>query len=264
MNRRKFIQTSMAATGVAGAAQVSSVTAFAQAGPNAGPQQYLSLRRYLIKSPENKKLVADFLEKAAIPALNRAGLKPVGVFYEMADSGGHDIYTLLSFPTLERFASIGLTLREDGTFMEDAKDYLSTEKSNPAYERIEATLLRTFTGYPRVQIPRKGDRIFELRTYESHNEYKAYLKREMFNEAELDLFRKVKLDGVFYGEALVASNLPQLTYMLAYKDKEEKDKNWKAFLGHPDWEVLKNNDRYKDTVSKIISKMLAPAPYSQV
>ena len=262
MNRRNFLKTSVVATGVVGATQFSTSTATAQ--ENQGPQQYLSWRRYIIKSAENKKLVDDYLKTAAIPALNRAGIKPVGAFHEMPDANDHSISLLTSFPSLEKLDSIARTLAEDAEFMDAAHDYLNTEKSNPAYERIEGTLLKSFAGYPKIVTPRKGERIFELRTYESHNEMKAYLKVEMFNEAELDIFRKVHLDGVFYGSAMVASNLPQLTYMLAYKDMEERKKNWDAFLSHPDWDVLKNNDRYKDTVSKIISKYLSPAPYSQI
>ena len=264
MNRRNFIKTSMAATSVVGASQLSSISAQAEEKTEQGPQQYLSWRRYVIKTDDQKKLVADFLKNAAIPALNRAGVKPVGVFYEMPDSDDHSVYVLTSFYSLERFASLGRTLSEDGVFMDAARDYLHTEKSSPAYERIESMLMKSFSGYPKIQTPRQGDRIFELRTYESHNELKAFLKVEMFNEAELDIFRRVNLDGVFYGQALAAPNLPQLTYLLAYKDQAERKKNWDAFLSHPDWEVLKNNERYKDTVSKIIAKFLIPAPYSQI
>ena len=57
------------------------------------------------------------------------------------------------------------------------------------------------------------------------------------------------------------------------KDEEEKKKCWNAFRTNEDWNVLKNNDRYADTVSKIHSKMLEaysnstnglPAPISCV
>ena len=124
--------------------------------------------------------------------------------------------------------------------------------------------MRAFTGVPTVQIPRTGERIFELRVYESHNELKAQLKIEMFNVAELAIFKKVGLDPVFFGETLVGANLPNLTYMLGYKDMEEHDRAWKAFLEDPDWIVLKDQERYRDTVSKIINRFLKPTGYSQI
>ena len=124
--------------------------------------------------------------------------------------------------------------------------------------------MHAFTGAPRVEIPRSGERIFELRVYESHSEWKAQLKIEMFNAAELAIFEKVGLNHVFFGEALVGPNLPNLTYMLGYRDMPEHDQAWKAFLEHPDWIALKEQERYRDTVSKIINRFLQPTSYSQI
>ncbi len=115
-----------------------------------------------------------------------------------------------------------------------------------------------------MEIPRTGERIFELRIYESHNELKARLKIEMFNQAELAIFEKVGLDHVFFGQTLVGANLPNLTYMLGYRDMAEHDQAWKAFLEHPDWLALKDQERYRDTVSKIVNRFLKPTDYSQI
>ena len=149
-------------------------------------------------------------------------------------------------------------------FADAAQEYLNTDKASPAYKRIESSLMISFAGMPRVEIPRTGERIFELRTYESHNESKAALKVEMFNEAELDIFRKVGLDAVFFGQSIFGPDLPNLTYMLGYKDMDEHAKAWKAFLAHPDWNQLKANERYKDTVSKIRKRFLRPTDFSQI
>lgn len=70
--------------------------------------------------------------------------------------------------------------------------------------------------------------------------------------------------GVFYGEAITGANLPNLTYMIAYKNMEERKAAWGRFSKHPDWQILKKNERYKDTVSKIVQKYLVPASYSQI
>jgi hypothetical protein len=63
---------------------------------------------------------------------------------------------------------------------------------------------------------------------------------------------------------LIGPNIPNLTYMLVYKDQKMRGKNWQAFLKHPDWDRMKNMEIYKDTVSKIVARFLDPAPYSQV
>jgi len=260
MKRRTFIRTSVAGSLLAGTATLPTASA-QNAG---GAQQILELRRYELKTADQRALVDDYLQKAYVPAVNRIGIKPVGVFYEMPEANDLSVYRLTPFASLEQFSSIRQVLAEDETFHSAALPFFTTEKGSPAYARIDTTLMRAFSGSPKVKVPREGDRIFEMRTYESHDELKSYLKVEMFNEAELEIFRKVKLDGVFYGEVLAGGTMPRLTYMLAYKDKAEREANWKAFLEHPDWNTLKAEERYKDTVSKITATFLRPALYSQI
>jgi hypothetical protein len=190
---------------------------------------------------------------------------PVGVFTELTPAAGLSIYTLTPFNALEDWLSLGERLVVDQQFLAAAEDYLSVAKDAPAYERIENQLMIAFAGYPRVKTPRTGERVFELRTYESHSEVQAKLKIEMFNEGgELKIFENVGLDGVFFGETLVGSNLPNLTYMLAYQDMAEHERAWQAFRSDPEWMQLREQERYRDTVSKIINRFLKPADYSQI
>ncbi|MCA9419313.1 MAG: NIPSNAP family protein, partial [Candidatus Omnitrophica bacterium] len=90
-------------------------------------------------------------------------------------------------------------------------------------------------------------------------------KIHMFNEGgEIDLFRRVGLAPVFFGEALVGSLLPHLTYMVTFEDMEAHDKNWKAFIDSPEWKELKENPYYKDTVSNITKIFLRAADCSDI
>ena len=208
--------------------------------------------------------VSDFLKKALIPGLTRAGIKPVGVFVDVDASKDLSIYTLMPFDSLQQYLGLPQTLMGDAEFAKAAETYLNTSQAEPAYQRIDDSLMLAFEGMPNVEIPRTGDRIFELRIYESHNELKAALKIEMFNEGELEIFRKVGLDAVFFGQSLFGPDLPNLTYMLGYKDMDEHAKAWKAFLEHPDWQTLKAVERYRETVSKIRNRFLRPLEYSQI
>lgn len=263
MNRRSFLKSSVAATAVAGVAQMS--TARADHHESDGKQKLLDWRHYQCPTAEKRDLVLRFWKEAGIPGLNRIGIKPVGVFLEMPDANDYSVCTLAAYPDLATYLAVPERLGEDQAFVDAGTEYLTTEKNDPAYERISNKLMWSFSGYPDIKVPRTGDRIFELRTYESHNEWKAILKVEMFNDGgELDIFEQVNLDGVFYGRALSGPDLPNLMYMLAYKDDAEKKKNWDAFRTNADWNVLKDNDRYGDTVSKIHSKMLIPADCSQI
>lgn len=266
MNRRSFVKSAAAASAVA----LAGASTTHAGDNNSGKRQYIELRHWAIKSPENNKLVLDFLKNAAIPSLKRAGIGRLGVFNHLPDEKGypkqsHDVYTVAAFDSLEQWRDLGDHFANDRDFLEAGSDYLMTEKKNPAYERIDSSLMIAFEGYPRVQKPRQSrDRIFELRRYESRNEVMAKLKVEMFNEGELDIFKKVGLDGVFYGEMLIGANMPNLTYMLGYDSMEERESNFGAFSKHPDWNALKTVERYKGTVSKIDALFLKPAPFSQI
>ena len=109
-----------------------------------------------------------------------------------------------------------------------------------------------------------AERIFELRTYDSYSESKHQLKVEMFNKHELEVFNDVGFASVFYGQTLCGDNIPSLTYMLSFKDMEEKAALWKKFMTSPGWDKLKRVERYRDTVSGIESLLLKPTGYSQL
>lgn len=235
-------------------------------------RQLIELRTYKLRSPEMAKLFDRTMQEAGLPAMKRQGIGPVGVFQptEMAEEDGDEIlrYVLIPYPTAQAFTNFSDRLAMDEKLRAGAQEYLTTPKSDPVYSRIESSLLKAFAGMPKLDVPGKPEsgnpRLFELRIYESHNELKGKMKVDMFNNGEIDIFRKVGLDAVFFGEALAAKNMPNLTYMLVYKDDETKRQAWGRFLAHPDWERMKGMEQYKDTVSKIISRMLAPMKYSQI
>jgi len=89
---------------------------------------------------------------------------------------------------------------------------------------------------------------------------------KMFNTAEIDIFKRTGLRAVFFGETMVGSSMPSLTYMLAFADMEERTRTWAAFAGDPDWKKLSTTPGYTDaeTVSNITNVILTPTPYSQI
>jgi hypothetical protein len=52
--------------------------------------------------------------------------------------------------------------------------------------------------------------------------------------------------------------------MLVFRDMEERDKNWQAFIAHPDWAAMSKDPQYANTVSKIIRVFLEPMSISQI
>ena len=202
-----------------------------------------------------------------IPALNRLGVTPVGVFYP--NEGLSPIYVLLPHPSLVSFATLTERLGEDEEFLEKGADFLNAPANQPAYKSLEVQLMAAFEGMPHLERPTDAPtRVFQLRTYESPSEKTGLKKIEMFNTAEIAIFRKVGLHPVFFGQTLAGAKMPNLTYMLGFKDMDESKANWKKFGADPDWQKLRAMPEYADKEilrnKGITNLYLKPASYSQI
>jgi hypothetical protein len=268
MHRRDFVSASMAA---GGAWLAAGAAAKARQGGPAG-REYYELRRYRLRRGPAQGVVDTYLKTAALPAWQRAGVGPVGVFSIMIGPDSPAFYVLLVHKSLDAFASLPERLAADAEYEKAAAAYLNAEATAPAFVRIDASLMRSFETIPKLELPFGGgengrrSRIFELRTYESHSEKAAKKKIEMFNHGEIAIFRRAGLTPVFFGETLAGANMPNLTYMLAYEDMAARDKQWSAFSADPEWKKLSTTPGFTDPeiVSNISNTYLRPTAYSQI
>jgi hypothetical protein len=156
----------------------------------------------------------------------------------------------------------------DPIYTRDGAAILDAPLSDPAFVRMESSLLRSFEAMPALE-PSAGagtttPRIFELRTYESHSDRAALNKLKMFNSGEVPIFRRTGLTPVFFGETLVGAKMPSLSYMLTFADMAARDKSWAAFSADPDWKTLSADPQYRENVSAISDLILRPTAYSQI
>ena len=233
------------------------------------PGDFLELIKYRLLTGAKKNSVRDFYKDAAIPALNRLGISPVGIFTVKYGANDPSLYALLPHKNLESFLTLTDRLLADAEFMKAGDEFLNAPFSDPAFARMEKILLKCFSHQPSVNTPsgllNNPSRIYEMRTYESHNIPAARKKIEMFNEGgEIEIFRKTGLFSVFFGETLAGPLMPNLTYMLVFNDMTERDKKWADFGNDPGWKKLSADPQYKDTVSNITDVILAPDACSQV
>ncbi|PWU19485.1 MAG: NIPSNAP family containing protein [Verrucomicrobia bacterium] len=276
MKRREFLKRSLAASALTGTAAGALSVVAADREPS-GKREYYEWRVYHLKSPGDAAVLHEYLQGAAIPALNKLGVKPVGVFTQMerkvaqAKEELRDesaVWMLIPYPTLEVFATATARVNAQMESEKAGATYLRAAKSSPSFERIESWLMLAFSGMPRIELPpysrEKRARMFEVRTYESHSELKALKKVSMFNSGEIEVMRKVGLGPVFYGQALIGHALPHLTYMLSAENEDEHKKHWGVFRDDPTWKSMSADPQYADTVSKITNRFLVPAAYSQV
>jgi hypothetical protein len=267
MKRRDFLKTSLVASALGG---LSATTFPARAADAAAPtgREYYELRVYRLKEGATHELLDSYLEKALLPALNRLGVKPVGVFTETEPKDGPGVFVLVPYSSIEDFARVRAAVDLDPEYLKAGADYLKVAKSNPAFVRIDSWLMLAFAGLPKLELPaycKAGKpRLFELRTYESHGEAVALNKVAMFNAGEIATMREVGLAPIFYGQSLIGPSLPHLIYMTSAETKEAHKQHWADFGKHPVWQKLKSDPQYADNVSKITSRILVPAPFSQI
>jgi hypothetical protein len=231
----------------------------------ANAPDFYELRRYEIETTEQKAGFDAFAREAAIAALNRHGIDPVGVFYPWEDLS--PIYVLMRHRSLESMAQLTQRLSEDEEFLSKGAAFLDAPADKPAYKRMQVQLMVAFEGMKKLETPIKSPgQVLQLRTYESPSVKAGRKKIEMFNTAEIDIFRKTGLHPVFFGETLAGDKMPNLTYMLVFNDMQEREASWKRFRNDPQWQALRAVPEYADKriLCGITNLYLKPAQYSQI
>jgi hypothetical protein len=233
-------------------------------------QQYYEIRSYKLDDAADVEAIDQYLSKALLPALDRSGIGPVGVFTNSKDdqSGSRRIVVVIPFTSADAVASVRARVEADPKYLADAKAYLDRGPDNPPYDRIESELLVAMECMPQLKVPDGSldnpDRVYEFRIYESANERLGNLKVDMFNSGEVPIFLDCGIQPIFIGQAVVGPYTPNLSYLTMYPSEQARIEAWKAFRVHPDWLVLKEVAKYAGTVSKIHKYVLVAKPYSQM
>jgi hypothetical protein len=255
MNRRRFV----AATASAG---------LAAAAENPVKPSLYDLRFFYMRSGNQVDRTSAYLRDVWLTAAKRAGIGPLAVFSAVIGERTPFMLSLASYPGFAAIETSHAKLAADAEFQKGWDAYNTI--GDPAYIRMESTLLRAFDGFPAIEAP-AADRehpshIFELRTYESMNEKASRRKIGMFESGEAAIFKRLGMSPVFFGQALVGRNLPSLTYMLAFNDLASRERLWQSFGSDPEWQKLRAQPGLSDAeiVSNISSTILRSLNFSPI
>jgi hypothetical protein len=241
------------------------------AAPSADGPSIYEWRQYSLRTGTESRRLDDYLQHALLPALNRLGHSPVGVFQVTFGLPTPTVFVLTPFASGDALIAREAKLDADEAYVKAAAPHLQAGATDPAYVRQEVSILTAFPQFPRIVVPAataaKGPRIFELRTYESPSESAHRAKVKMFAEmGEIDIFKRVGLTPVFFSRTLAGPRMPSLVYMLTHENLAARDRNWSAFGPDPEWRKLSQTPGYTDPdiVSNITTVLLRPAAYSQI
>lgn len=273
--RREFLKTSLAATAATALAAHASAATMTSAGAG---REYYELRAYRLKPGATLDALDAYLEKGALPALDKRGVKNVGVFTELAvdkragtaaPKPDMPVWVLIPHASLESYVDVAATLNSDPSVQKAGAAWLDAPRSEPAFLRTDTWLYLAFKGMPKMEVPafskqRAPGRVFEMRDYQSHSELKALNKMAMFDEGETQLMRDLGMAPVFFGQGIAGPDLPHLRYITGGADLAAHLAAWAKFGPSPGWAAMKDLPQYKDNVSLNTPRFLKPRAYSML
>lgn len=226
-------------------------------------QDFFQLRIYHYETARQEQLIDDYLQQAYIPALHKLGFSQVGVFKPI-DRTNRTIYVFLSASDLRAFATLDTRLNNEPDYLRAGKAYLEAPYDDPAYLRIETILLQAFEGMPKAGTPEltapRNERVYELRSYEGASEKLSGNKIHMFNHGEIEIFKKLGFNAVFYGQVISGSTMPNLMYLTTFNSMADRDEHWEAFW--PLYQPMRDMPKYQNNVSKNVTLLLYPTEYA--
>ncbi len=257
MIRRRFLK----ATGLLATLPLIKGLATKHANAAAKDKEIYEWRIYTLT--EDDSVLDDFYKNVLIPAYNRLGIK-VGAFKLYDKKMPEQRFYLFVYPDISSYHKVKRNIWKDSAFKKEAQAFYDLSAPNPVYTEFESYLCEAFDKIPQLKMPDEDRTVFELRHYHSPNEEANQRKVRMFNVDEMDVFDKVGIHPVCYGEVLAGPHMPALMYLTWYKNKETHDEAWRAFGNHPDWHRIKDLPEYAYTATNNTNRVLVPLPYSQI
>ncbi|MDB5263097.1 MAG: family containing protein [Adhaeribacter sp.] len=234
-------------------------------------REFYELKVYSLKTKEQEDRVEAYLKNAYLPAMHRAGVSKVGVFKPIGNDTARTrkIYVMVPMKSLDQLTKLPQALQKDKQYAQAGADYINAAYNNPPYTRMESIIIQAFEMMPQMAMPTlkgsKSERVYELRSYEGHTEKIYQNKVQMFNQGgEVNIFKNLGFNAVFYGEVIAGSTMPNLMYMTTFEDRPTRDAKWKSFSNDPAWKVLSAKPEYKNNVSKNVTLFLRPVEFSDI
>ncbi len=234
--------------------------------PGEATEEFYQLRTYTLRTGPQLALTQGYFEHALIPALNRLAMAPVGAFKLDIGPETPTYSVLIPSGSVAALATLDSQLGKDPEYLKAAASFRDAPATAPAFVRAERTLLSAFAGWPKLAVPKKEKRIFQLRTYESASQAAHQRKIQMFNEGEIAIFTRTGLAPVFFADTLIGTRMPSLTYMLTFPDVAELTRAWSVFGSDVAWKELSHRAGNTDPeiVSNISNLYLSPLSCSQI
>ena len=131
----------------------TSALTTARAATKAPKKDVYELRTYQLRFGAPQSNLENFFKEALIPALNKQGVKNVGVFREVGKTEPAKLYVLIPHPSWEDYGNASTRLNEDQAFATASGAYTRLTPDKAPFARYTTTLMSAFDGLPRLVVP---------------------------------------------------------------------------------------------------------------
>jgi hypothetical protein len=260
MNRRFFLQKGAPAAALASSAFLAEPAA---ASPDAAPA-YCQLITFRLHFVQMERFLG-WLEKSAFPALNMAGLNPLGAF--TMEIGPH-VPSVLLLTQHANLAELDAGWQKLAADNEWSAGIAEMESAGPRYFRRDSILLRATPFSPPLAPTAAGvtNKVYELRHYEASTQRQLQMMHDRFTGGEIEVFAQCGIRPIYYGNTVVGPDMPNMIYLTPFESAAAREKAWAAFREHPGWKKLAAEwmEKSGELARNIGNWMLAPTGFSKL
>lgn len=221
------------------------------------PRDYYVIQIYHCTDKSQINNIDAYLKSTYLPHLHAAGISKVGVFEPIDNDSAKDKRLMVWFPlqSINDLDKLDQLVEAIDPLGNNPLIHLENADSSLPYSRIETILTKSFKNQAQFvsssDLVKSADRIYEFRSYEGPTEDMYLRKQHMFNEGnEIELFKKLNFNAIFYSKVIAGSRMPNLIYMTSFNNLEDRNAHWKTFGEDPTWKYISNLPQYLKTVSK--------------
>jgi hypothetical protein len=262
IGRRSFLLKGTSAAALASAAALTGRATAAEGEAAATP--FFEILTYRLHSGEQTTRLIGWLEKQAVPMIQKHRIGPAGFFTVEIGSHIPAVVEILSYPSLAEMEAAWGRVHAD-------KDWgaaiAELESAGPPFVRLDTVLLHATNFCPPLKATppeEAGHKIYELRCYEASTQRQLEFMHGRFAGGEIDVFNKVGIHPVLYGDTIFGPNIPNMAYLIPFESLAQREQAWAAFRASPEWAKISKEwmARSGELSRSISNTILAPTAFS--
>lgn len=217
------------------------------------------LRTYYAADGKLESLLSRFRDHTT-SLFEKHGMTNVA-YWTPSENTDNILVYLMAYPSKEARDKSWETFIND---LEWTKVWEASKVDGPLVDSIAQIFLTPTDFSPELEIEDMGNRIFEMRTYYTHQGKLPNLHAR-FRDHTIDLFEKHNINNLVYFNYETDMNGSEntLLYFITHPDRESAKNNWQAFIQDTDWRQAYEASRIDGSlVDSLTSLFMIPTNFS--